>query len=191
MARLVLVAASPHEHSLILVIRVPVDLFYDARYSHTKMTNPDFVRLAQAMNVHAIRCTSAEDLPAKMKEFLEYDNSKPVLLECVVEKNEHVFPMASSYFTYSLVDISHTPARSLLVKLFTSNLSIPLFGNQRRHEGVSDDICFKPDPIAASSSAMYHHKKVQRGFYYACLCLLMGYLFSSSGSSIFCFATPS
>ncbi|KAJ3926604.1 MAG: thiamine diphosphate-binding protein [Lentinula lateritia] len=69
------------------------DLFYDARYSHTKMTNPDFVRLAQAMNVHAIRCTSAEDLPAKMKEFLEYDNSKPVLLECVVEKNEHVFPM--------------------------------------------------------------------------------------------------
>ncbi|KAJ3994432.1 thiamine diphosphate-binding protein [Lentinula boryana] len=69
------------------------DLFYDARYSHTKMTNPDFVRLAQAMNVHAIRCTSAEELPAKMKEFLEYDNSKPVLMECVVEKNEHVFPM--------------------------------------------------------------------------------------------------
>ncbi|KAF9065449.1 acetolactate synthase [Rhodocollybia butyracea] len=69
------------------------DLFYDARYSHTKMTNPDFVRLAQAMNVHAIKCTSAEDLPAKMKEFLEYDNSRPVLMECVVEKNEHVFPM--------------------------------------------------------------------------------------------------
>ncbi|KIK60882.1 hypothetical protein GYMLUDRAFT_244036 [Collybiopsis luxurians FD-317 M1] len=69
------------------------DLFYDARYSHTKMTNPDFVRLAQSMNVHAIRCTRAEDLPAKMKEFLEYDNSKPVLLECVVEKKEHVFPM--------------------------------------------------------------------------------------------------
>ncbi|KAF5364509.1 hypothetical protein D9757_011975 [Collybiopsis confluens] len=45
------------------------------------------------MNVHAIRCTRAEDLPAKMKEFLEYDNSKPVLMECVVERNEHVFPM--------------------------------------------------------------------------------------------------
>ncbi|KAJ3514982.1 hypothetical protein NMY22_g14573 [Coprinellus aureogranulatus] len=69
------------------------DLFYEKRYSHTKMTNPDFVRLAQAMGVHAIRCTSAEDLPAKMKEFLEYDNSKPVVMECVVEKDEHVFPM--------------------------------------------------------------------------------------------------
>jgi acetolactate synthase I/II/III large subunit len=28
-----------------------------------------------------------------MKEFLEYDKSKPVVMECVVEKGEHVFPM--------------------------------------------------------------------------------------------------
>ncbi|KAF9007747.1 acetolactate synthase [Hymenopellis radicata] len=69
------------------------DLFYDKRYSHTQMTNPDFIKLAQAMGVYAIRCTSAEELPAKMKEFLEYDGSRPVLMECVVEKNEHVFPM--------------------------------------------------------------------------------------------------
>ncbi|KAF5373614.1 hypothetical protein D9758_000985 [Tetrapyrgos nigripes] len=69
------------------------DLFYDARYSHTRMTNPDFVKLAQAMGVHAIRCTSVTELPEKMKEFLEYDNSKPVFMECVVEPNEHVFPM--------------------------------------------------------------------------------------------------
>lgn len=69
------------------------DLFYGKRYSHTEMTNPDFVRLAQAMGVHAIRCHSAEELPAKMKEFLEYDNNKPIVMECIVEKNEHVFPM--------------------------------------------------------------------------------------------------
>ncbi|KAJ2921716.1 hypothetical protein H1R20_g15375, partial [Candolleomyces eurysporus] len=69
------------------------DLFYEKRYSHTRMTNPDFVLLAKAMGVHAIRCNSAEELPAKMKEFLEYDNSKPVVMECIVEKDEHVFPM--------------------------------------------------------------------------------------------------
>lgn len=57
------------------------------------MTNPDFVLLAKAMGVHAIRCHTAADLPAKMKEFLEYDGSKPILMECVVERNEHVFPM--------------------------------------------------------------------------------------------------
>ncbi|KAI6036036.1 hypothetical protein PISMIDRAFT_688455 [Pisolithus microcarpus 441] len=69
------------------------DLFYDARYSHTRMTNPDFVLLAKAMGVHAIRCSNEEELPAKMKEFLEYDESKPVLMECIVERNEHVYPM--------------------------------------------------------------------------------------------------
>jgi acetolactate synthase-1/2/3 large subunit len=79
----------PHIH----VNRVPADLFYDHRYSHTRMTNPDFVLLAKAMGVHAIRVSSASELPEKMKEFLEYDGNKPILLECIVEPNEHVFPM--------------------------------------------------------------------------------------------------
>ena len=57
------------------------------------MTNPDFIALAKAMRVHAIRVTSAEELPAKMAEFLAYPNDKPVLLECVVARNEHVFHM--------------------------------------------------------------------------------------------------
>ncbi|KAJ7445872.1 acetolactate synthase, partial [Mycena latifolia] len=69
------------------------DLFYSARYSHTRMANPDFVALAQAMGVHALRCDSADDLQSKMAEFLAYDNTKPVLMECVVERNEHVLPM--------------------------------------------------------------------------------------------------
>jgi acetolactate synthase I/II/III large subunit len=72
------------------------DLFYDGRYSHTAMINPDFVALANSMRVHAIRCKTAAELPQKMKEFLEYDNSKPVLMEVIVEKNEHVFPMVGS-----------------------------------------------------------------------------------------------
>jgi acetolactate synthase-1/2/3 large subunit len=59
------------------------------------MTNPDFILLAQAMGVHAIRCETVEELPAKMKEFLEYRGDRPVLMECLVETNEHVFPMVS------------------------------------------------------------------------------------------------
>ncbi|BGP54137.1 Acetolactate synthase, mitochondrial [Rhodotorula sphaerocarpa] len=62
------------------------DLFYEKRYSHTEMTNPDFVALAKAMGVHAIRCDSLTELPAKMKEFMEYDNNKPVLFEARVVK---------------------------------------------------------------------------------------------------------
>ena len=69
------------------------DLFYDQRYAHTRMGNPDFIKLANAMNVHAIRVHSKEELPAKMKEFLEHPTDKPVLMECLVSTNEHVFPM--------------------------------------------------------------------------------------------------
>lgn len=69
------------------------DLFYDARYSHTVMKNPDFVLLSKAMGVHAIRCSTIDELPEKMKEFLEYDGSKPIVMECLVEQNEHVYPM--------------------------------------------------------------------------------------------------
>ncbi|KAL8293641.1 hypothetical protein RQP46_000342 [Phenoliferia psychrophenolica] len=72
------------------------DLFYDKRYSHTKMTNPDFVALAKAMRVHAIRCDSVEDLPAKMKEFMEYDNSLPILFDARTVQNEHVYPMVAA-----------------------------------------------------------------------------------------------
>lgn len=68
------------------------------------MRNPDFIALAKSMNVHAIRCHHADELPAKMKEFLEYDNAKPVLLECLVQA-DHVFPMVRSrrHFSYALI----------------------------------------------------------------------------------------
>ena len=56
------------------------------------MTNPDFVKLANAMGVHALRCTRAEDLGQKMKEFLEL---RYLFCWSVVEKNEHVLPMVS------------------------------------------------------------------------------------------------
>eukprot|EP01135_Chromosphaera_perkinsii_P005976 Nk52_evm5s376 gene=Nk52_evmTU5s376 len=70
------------------------DLFYDKRYSHTKMTNPDFEKVAEAMGAKGLRVDKTEDLPRVMKEFLEYEG--PVLLNAVVEKEEHVYPMVPS-----------------------------------------------------------------------------------------------
>jgi len=72
------------------------DLFYDSRYSQTEMKNPDFVMLAQALGAKGLRCETIDELPAKMKEFLEYDGSKPIVMECLVETNEHVFPMVAA-----------------------------------------------------------------------------------------------
>ncbi|KAJ7742200.1 hypothetical protein B0H14DRAFT_2988589, partial [Mycena olivaceomarginata] len=38
-------------------------LIYDARYSHTRMTNPDFVLLAEAMWVHHMDCLRFKAIP--------------------------------------------------------------------------------------------------------------------------------
>ncbi|KAF9139644.1 Acetolactate synthase, mitochondrial [Mortierella sp. GBA39] len=70
------------------------DLFYEERYSGTQMFNPDFVKLAEAMNVKGIRATSMEDLPGAMAEFLAHDG--PVVLEAKVCKRQHVYPMAAA-----------------------------------------------------------------------------------------------
>ncbi|WRT66295.1 acetolactate synthase, mitochondrial [Kwoniella shivajii] len=68
------------------------DLFYENRYSHTRMTNPDFIKLSESMGAKALRCTTIKDLPAMMKEFLEYDGTRPIVMECLVS-SEHVYPM--------------------------------------------------------------------------------------------------
>lgn len=92
------------------------------------MINPDFILLARSMGVHAIRCHTAEELPAKMKEFLEYDGSRPVLMECLVEKNEHVFPMVCIFVCLhrSLFFDTVCACRSPLAKPFMSSCCIPL-----------------------------------------------------------------
>ncbi len=67
------------------------DLFYAERYSHSEMHNPDFVKLTDAMNCKGFRATSAEDLPKVMEDFLGHDG--PAVLDAMVEKHEHVYPM--------------------------------------------------------------------------------------------------
>lgn len=67
-------------------------LFYEHRYAHTHQTNPDFMKLADAMGLKGIRVSEQADLKAGVKEFLEY-NDGPVLLEVFVEKKVPVLPM--------------------------------------------------------------------------------------------------
>lgn len=72
------------------------DLFYEERYSHTKQLNPQFTKLAEACGVHSIMCRNKGVLEERMAEFVNYDNSKPVLMEVIVEDKEHVLPMVAA-----------------------------------------------------------------------------------------------
>jgi acetolactate synthase-1/2/3 large subunit len=67
------------------------DLFYAERYSHSEMHNPDFVKLIEAMHCKALRCTSKAELSDAIERFLAHDG--PAVLDCLVEKHEHVYPM--------------------------------------------------------------------------------------------------
>ncbi|PVV00714.1 hypothetical protein BB560_004892 [Smittium megazygosporum] len=68
------------------------DLFYDSNYSHTKMKNPNFVKLAESMYFRGIHVSNRKDLPEAMKQFI--DEPGPVLLEVLCDPSEHVYPMA-------------------------------------------------------------------------------------------------
>ena len=70
------------------------DLFYDKRYSHSVMRNPNFAKMAEAFGVRGIRCEHKADVEKTVKEMLAHKG--PVVVDYFVEPNEHVYPMVPS-----------------------------------------------------------------------------------------------
>ncbi|MCS6834718.1 MAG: biosynthetic-type acetolactate synthase large subunit [Anaerolineae bacterium] len=73
------------------MVRQWQEMFYEERYQATPMVNPDFVKLADAYGIPAMRVTSRE----QMAESVAFARSQPgpVLIEYVIEKEEIVYPM--------------------------------------------------------------------------------------------------
>jgi acetolactate synthase I/II/III large subunit len=67
------------------------DLFYQRRYSQTVMKNPNFSMMAEAFGVKGIKCADKRDVPKVVDQMLSHDG--PVVVDFVVEPNEHVYPM--------------------------------------------------------------------------------------------------
>jgi len=70
------------------------DLFYEKRYSQTKMHNPNFAAMAESFHVKGMRCERKEDVARTVEAMLKHDG--PVVVDFVVEPNEHVYPMVPS-----------------------------------------------------------------------------------------------
>jgi acetolactate synthase-1/2/3 large subunit len=73
------------------MVRQWQQLFFDKRYSFTKLQNPDFVKLAGAFSINARKVTVRGELTAAISEMIDHEG--PYLLEVVVEKEDNVFPM--------------------------------------------------------------------------------------------------
>jgi acetolactate synthase-1/2/3 large subunit len=74
------------------MVRQWQELFYGARYSSTCLiSNPDFVKIAEAYGVKGIRIDRKEDVDTGLLEMMEHQG--PVVVNCMVDREEGVFPM--------------------------------------------------------------------------------------------------
>ena len=87
-------------NSYLGMVRQWQELFKDRRYSFVNLeVNPDFIKIADAYGIKNAKLTNKEDLRAKLKDLILSDEG--VLIECVVEKEENVFPMIPAGKTVS------------------------------------------------------------------------------------------
>ncbi|MCE3268927.1 MAG: ilvB, partial [Burkholderiales bacterium] len=73
------------------MVRQWQELFFEKRYSFTSLVNPDFVKIAQAYSIPAMRVSDDSELNKALDTMLDTDSS--FLLEVMVEKQGKVFPM--------------------------------------------------------------------------------------------------
>lgn len=73
------------------MVRQWQELFYDKRYSFTRLHNPDFQMVAGAYGIPSARVTSIDDLDDAIERMLSTEG--PFFLEACVEGFENIFPM--------------------------------------------------------------------------------------------------
>lgn len=73
------------------MVRQWQEMFFEERYSFTKMKNPDFIAIAKAYNIDGKAVTERSELDAAIADMLKDD--KPYLLVVDVEMKGMVYPM--------------------------------------------------------------------------------------------------
>ncbi|HZE20660.1 MAG TPA: thiamine pyrophosphate-dependent enzyme, partial [Desulfobaccales bacterium] len=78
-------------NSYLGMVRQWQQLFYEKRYSATRIGAPDFVKLAEAYGAVGLRATKPEEVEPVIKQALE--TPRPVVMDFKVEPEECVMPM--------------------------------------------------------------------------------------------------
>lgn len=76
------------------MVRQWQQLFFDRRYAFTEMHNPDFGTIAKGYAIDAVKITERGSLSEQLENWLNAPGS--YLLECVVAREENVFPMVET-----------------------------------------------------------------------------------------------
>ena len=79
-------------NSYLGMVRQWQELFHEKRYSSVDLSyNPDFIKIGEAYGIKSIQLKNKKDLKKHLKKILE--SNEAVLVECIVEKEENVYPM--------------------------------------------------------------------------------------------------
>ena len=73
------------------MVREWQELFYNRKYVHTQLYNPDFVRIAEAYGIAAARVKDKLDVIPAIEKAMEHNG--PFLIDFVIEPEENVFPI--------------------------------------------------------------------------------------------------
>ena len=68
-------------------------MFFNRRYSFTPMTNPDFMKIAEAYRIPCQTVIDRKDLAAAVRTMM--DTKGPYLLQVAVEEEGNVLPMCA------------------------------------------------------------------------------------------------
>ena len=74
------------------MVRQWQEFFWKKRYSNTRITSPDFVKVAEAYGIPAQRVSSPADVESAIRKALAHKDG-PMLVEFVVAPEENVYPM--------------------------------------------------------------------------------------------------
>ena len=87
-------------NSFLGMVRQWQELFKNKRYSSVNLEiNPDFIKIAEAYGVTSARLKTKEDLKTKLKDLIM--SNEGVVIDCIVEREENVFPMIPAGKTVS------------------------------------------------------------------------------------------
>ncbi|MDP6633243.1 MAG: biosynthetic-type acetolactate synthase large subunit [Dehalococcoidales bacterium] len=75
------------------MVRQWQDLFYEKRYVATPLSGPDFVKIAEAYGIPALRVKRDEEIGPAIEQAMAEDG--PFLLDFLVEPEENVYPMVA------------------------------------------------------------------------------------------------
>jgi len=81
------------------MVRQWQELFYERRYVATPLASPDFVKIAEAYGIPALRVKRKEEVVPAIEQAMQYDG--PFLIDFVVEPEENVYPMVPPGATVS------------------------------------------------------------------------------------------